>query len=67
MAVLKMAADSIGKGGMPAGPAGGSGATPFPGGVVWPDADVASSLQKEQGEAAIAENEVVASTAKGGQ
>jgi hypothetical protein len=29
--------------------------------------DVASSLQKEQGEAAIAENEVVATAAKGGQ
>lgn len=67
MAVLKMAADSMGKGGMPAGPAGGSGATPFPGGVTSPDGDVAESLQKEQGEAAVAENEVVAAATKGGQ
>jgi hypothetical protein len=67
MAVLKMAADSMGKGGVPAGRARGSGATPFPGGVTSPDMDVASSLQKEQGEAAIAENEVVAAAAKGGQ
>jgi len=66
MAVLKMAADTMGKSGMPAGPAGGSGATPFPGGTSSPDTDVATTLQKEQGEAASTENEVVATSTAGG-
>jgi hypothetical protein len=64
MAVLKKAADTMGKGGMPAGPA--SGATPVPGGQSSPDMDIAANLQKEQGDATAAENEVAATAAAGG-
>ncbi len=64
MAVLKTAAETMGKGGMPVGPA--SGATPVPGGQSSPDMDIAANLQKEQGDATAAESEVAATAAVGG-
>ena len=62
---LQLASVSMGKNGMPAGPA--AGAITVPGGKAQPDVDVALNLQKEQQDANSAEAQAVAPPASGGQ
>jgi hypothetical protein len=63
--VLTLMAQSMGKNGMPAGPA--PGAVPVPGGKAQPDLTLAGDLQKEQVDANAAEAQAVLPPATGGQ
>jgi hypothetical protein len=63
-AALKTVTDTLGRNGLPAGPA--NGARPFPAGMASPDGDVATSLQREVNEAAGDEAAVVAASNAGG-
>jgi len=63
--LLKKATETMGKDGMPVGPA--PGATPVPGGQAQADLSVATDLKQEQGDASAAEQQVVAASTAGGQ